>query len=78
MPDASHLHMNIYKIIQLTRNFPTERLNKSEAAQSQWPSMDEPEKTESPSVETEAVSETNEQIKEKEVEEETPEVLVQI
>ena len=40
--------------------------------------MDEPEKTESPSVETEAVSETNEQIKEKEVEEETPEVLVQI
>ena len=61
-----------------SRKFPTERLNKSEAAQSQWPSMEEPEKTESPSVETEAVSETNEQIKEKEVEEETPEVLVQI
>merc|ERR1711974_282536 len=56
----------------------SERLNKSEAAQSQWPSLDEPEKDDSPSptVETPLVGEDQEKGEQKE--EETPEVLVQI
>jgi len=53
----------------------SERLNKSEAAQSQWPSMEEPEKAETPSNVTEPEVETRTEVK---VEEETPEVLVQI
>ena len=54
----------------------SERLNKSEAAQSQWPSMEEPEKAETPSSATEPEVETRTEVKGEE--EETPEVLVQI
>merc|ERR1712083_1159464 len=63
----------------------SERLNKSEAAQSQWPSMDDPENTESPSpspttAETKARTGQDQQKEQQEGEGEgeTPEVLVEI
>ena len=59
----------------------SERLNKSEAAQSQWPSMDDPENTESPSPSPNTTMETKVKQKEQQEEvgeEETPEVLVEI